>query len=182
MGAEPIILASNDIKLQTKFESYRTQLLWTKELNSEILYFDTERSSDGLFFESIGTVTATNLSSYIFYDNNPNKELNYYRVKGYSESYIFMSNLSVISNINKSDLLLYPMPVNDYLSISLNDLGIKHGTIKIFSQLGNLVYDKTFTENIATIDMRNIYTGIYFMSVSNLDNKTSSKFIKIEKL
>ena len=182
VGAETILLASNDIKLETNFESYRTKLSWTAEFNNDILYFDIGRSSDALFFESIGTVLGTNLPSYIFYDDNPNKELNYYRVKGYSEAYIFMSNLSVISNINKNDLLLYPMPVDDYLKISLEDLSIKHGNIKIFSQLGNLVYDKTFTENIAKIDMRNIYTGIYFISITNLDNKTSSKFIKIEKL
>ncbi len=78
---------------------------------------------------------------------------------------------AVTTNLFSENLLVYPNPVNNLLTIESVDL---IQSIVIFNQLGQQVL---FNINSNTIDVTILHTGIYFTRVTNKDGKTALRKI-----
>ena len=70
------------------------------------------------------------------------------------------------------DLVVYPNPTSDFLYIKTNKISIEK--VFIFDLSGKLL----FTENSKTIDVRNLPSATYVISIKTLDGIKSFKFIK----
>lgn len=72
---------------------------------------------------------------------------------------------------------LYPVPVNETLSITSTD-AIVVQSIAIYDILGQLVIAIPNAKSVATIDVSNLKTGNYFIKVKSNKGTSSKKFIK----
>jgi len=74
---------------------------------------------------------------------------------------------------NNNDLIIYPNPVSDQLSIN-NKLTIYK--ISITDVSGRLVM--TIKENISVINVTNLPSGVYFIKIDTDIGSVTSKFVK----
>ncbi|MFH2141076.1 MAG: T9SS type A sorting domain-containing protein [Bacteroidota bacterium] len=81
------------------------------------------------------------------------------------------------------DLSIYPNPASNYVNIDLADLTKKEVMIFIYDIKGNLIFQELKSANnneeIKTLDIRNLATGIYFISIKSLNNTVIKKLIVI---
>lgn len=153
------------------------------EMNSE--YFTIERKSESdNVFQSIGTVEATGDASsetfYTFIDDAPAAGTNYYRLLQVDAdgSFTYSHIVSAYTPEQHEDIILYPNPVADFLTITAGCNKIE--AIKIFNTAGVMEYSKTgFNEECnISVPVSNLHGGLYYLQIQ-YDGKLSTKqFIK----
>jgi len=90
-----------------------------------------------------------------------------------NESSASTEEVSVLS------ISLYPNPSSDYVKIISSDLS-ETAKINVFDVLGKLTFsDLTDDINNYSLDVSNLKSGIYFITISTKTKSSSNKFIKI---
>ena len=90
-----------------------------------------------------------------------------------NESSASTEEVSVLS------ISLYPNPSSGYVKIISSDLS-ETAKINVFDVLGKLTFsDLTNDINNYTLDVSNLKSGIYFITISTKTKSSSNKFIKI---
>jgi len=90
-----------------------------------------------------------------------------------NESSASTEEVSVLS------ISLYPNPSSDYVKIITSDLS-ETAKINVFDVLGKLTFsDLTDDINNYSLDVSNLKSGIYFITISTKTKSSSNKFIKI---
>lgn len=78
--------------------------------------------------------------------------------------------------IEKADILkdveVYPNPAQDFVYVSTD---INEGTIQILNLLGQQMQTVTITTNVMSIDVSQLKTGIYFVSITSGDTNIVKK-------
>ncbi len=157
----------------------------SQELNSQ--YFAIQRSSDGIHFSQIGRVAAAGNSntqrSYQFFDPNPLKGINYYRLL-----IVDIDNAvkySLVRNVKNPDLtkfILYPNPVKDRLLVDIDAEKTGRGEITITDMNGRHVYKTSVNLqqgiNTIPVNVTLFAKGTYFMKLQTMDNSFMEKFSK----
>ena len=72
---------------------------------------------------------------------------------------------------------MYPNPAQDVVSFSI-PLGIEKATVLIFTSIGQQVLSSEISTNQNTIDISDINSGTYIISVESGGTKNSFKLIK----
>ena len=124
-----------------------------------------ERSTNGVDFSAIGSVSASNAGKYNFADVNPANGAGYYRLKmmEVSGTYKFSQVLLVKSTGNLT-IGLYPNPVANSLTVT----GLKNkSSIRILNMNGQTVMIKNTNSNIISLNVAGYKAGIYKMQISN---------------
>lgn len=145
----------------------------TTEINND--YFTLERSANATLFSEIGTIQGAGNSNTILYynfiDETILKGVNYYRLKqtdfdgSYSYSNIIaLSNNSTKFNIWNSSNILFVKGEKGNLPSSL----------KIYNLLGELVFEKTFEENIS-VKTSTFSSGIYLVKIQTAESTYTQK-------
>lgn len=82
-------------------------------------------------------------------------------------------------NANIRNIKLYPNPTSDFLTLATNSSFAEDGIIKITTMQGQLIQTLNF-QNIPTqtIDLSNLTSGIYILSISTKDLDYQTKIIK----
>ena len=152
------------------------QLSWTARDEQPVKRYTIERSNklDGQF-RAIGSVNSNQAqsSNYIFLDESPLKEGNFYRIKiEYASSKFTYSNVIVIRSNAESTIAAYPNPVKDLLNINIRGNQNQNYRLSIHNNAGQMIYSTT-QQNIqnGTIQYRRdakVKPGLYFLQVSNL--------------
>ena len=116
-----------------------------------------------------GYVVGTNIpnTANIYFDFNPAIVTNTWNTE-------FVTTLST-NSFAFNDLKVYPNPVNNILNISNFE---KIDNLTITNILGQTIFNQTVNDTIATIDLSNVTTGIYFVKLRINDAEQSIKFIK----
>jgi len=157
---------------QFNAEKDNTNTLLTWQTASEINnhYFEVERSSNGVNFESIAKVNGQGnsnvMSAYLYVDEKPFEGENYYRLKQvdfdgtttYSVIKLVSFDSPILSNI-------YPNPSNGNVFVNTQGKGI----IAVYDATGKLVHIQNFTESINSneLSLENLVEGNYFIRVIN---------------
>jgi pectate lyase len=89
--------------------------------------------------------------------------------------YIKTSYALATSDFNKSQVSLYPNPVSDYLNINAN--GQKVLNVKVYSFAGSILKNNVEI-NGGSIDLRNLKTGNYIVSITTDKGTITRKIIK----
>ena len=101
-------------------------------------------------------------------DNSANA-IGYY----YIDNIDFDVPTSIKNIISNNNLNIYPNPVKDL--VAFNNSGLS--TVQIYDVQGKIVYSSKLSSK--TINVENLNSGIYFINVINVENKTfTGKFIK----
>ena len=90
---------------------------------------------------------------------------------------ITANSLGVEKKNIENELVLYPNPVSNILNIKNPD-GMIFKSLKINDVLGKTVYLDRYAEGKNTIDVSNLSSGMYLLSISSEDKTQHSKFYK----
>lgn len=88
-----------------------------------------------------------------------------------------MIDLSTVVTVKENKQLnvsVYPNPANNILYVNSDN----EGTYQIFNILGDNISNGKLSDNLNTIDVSNLKSGVYFINVSNGQAVTKVKFIK----
>ena len=83
---------------------------------------------------------------------------------------------SIAENINDFRIDVFPNPVQDNLSIQIDNI-LSNGQIQLFDMYGKLIQTNSFQQENATIDLSNIASGIYTLKISD-----GEKLIAVKKV
>jgi hypothetical protein len=149
---------------------------WEVGTEVNVSNYELQRSADGNNFETIGTVTANNSSTYQFEDKNPINGVNYYRVKSVDiNGFIQNSSTVKVAAGVKVSLQIVPNPVVDFVNIS----GLSgKGTISIFTIEGKKVIDFIVKGNTVAYNLQQLKTGIYIIQYLDNGDAQTLKMIK----
>lgn len=183
-GTLPIVLSKFSVT-----QSGAVNLVkWTTVFESNMEYFELERSTDGMNFQPINRQQASNTpgtSQYSFADNNFSTGLNYYRLKTveYGGIIEYSVVIRVVTENEATGLKIMPNPVTGNFYLSYPSLERGKVTIEINDITGRLV--RTINENVNK--GQNIiyiqsspdwHAGVYFISVKNKKEIRQVKFVK----
>lgn len=96
------------------------------------------------------------------------------------QSAIGVHELDIISN----NLKIYPQPVTNEVNIQLNlQMDAPFNKYQLYNNFGQLIREEelSFKNHIATITFEDLANGVYFISISNLQNETITKKLVITK-
>ena len=161
---------------------------WTTELESNIEYFEVERSYDGVSFYPINKQDARNdpgTSNYNFSDNSFSPGTVYYRLKMVEHGNIIRYSVTVrtMSGAENTQLRIVPNPVVANFSVIYNSLRDDKVIIQITDIAGRVIH--TLRENVNSgqnvIYLQNLPSwpaGVYFLSIQGRDETKREKFVK----
>jgi subtilisin-like proprotein convertase family protein/putative hemolysin len=166
------------------------KLEWATGTEENTVYFDVQRSKDGINFETIGNVNAAGFSNeaqaYNFDDLHPFIGLNYYRLNlHFGDGVSEFSEVIVLENDDKGrGYSFYPNPAQDEVFYQFSTDAAEKVQIEVIDVLGRILSTKIFTtavgaNNLRT-DMSTLIPGAYNIRVTHLlDGKVhSTKIIK----
>jgi hypothetical protein len=163
------------------FEGRKTargnQLDWavTEQLN--IQRYTVERSSNGINFSAIGSVTANAFADYRydFTDISPLAGINYYRLAIVENGQTTYSNTIRLDSRGQQRVTLAPTPANDKVILQSSDLQLLGTNARLINLSGQPVKTVRITQMPYTLDIRDIPAGYYLLV---LEDNTSLKVIK----
>lgn len=102
---------------------------------------------------------------------------------GATETFLFLDTIVLDTNLSSDDfntssanISIYPNPVNDVVNISSPDFEIQ--TISITDINGRVVKNIKVNNTTTNINVSDLNSGVYFMSVNTLDGNIIKKFVK----
>jgi trimeric autotransporter adhesin len=187
-------VGSLPVKL-TSFSGSKTgsvsSLKWTTatELNND--RFEIQRSTDGLNYQTIGSVNGAsnsyNTINYQFVDETPATGINYYRLnqidRDGSNKLSNVISINFAKQMEQSTISAWPIPATDFITLELNNTQTVKATITILDMVGKVVFEETiFGEESGythPIQVEHFKSGLYYMEVKQENQSTQSiKFIK----
>jgi hypothetical protein len=104
----------------------------------------------------------------------------YWRVKANSGSgsgpfsptmnFVAKSGTSVLDEISKSNITVYPNPTSESIYVKLNDVNMIIDKIIISDGIGNVIESKNINSNYLNLNLNNIPTGVYFLQIYSNNN------------
>ena len=183
-GALPIFLH----KFSVTQNGSSNLVKWTTELESNIEYFELERSENGINYSAIYREDARNTTGpnhYSFADFNFLPGNNFYRLKIVEHGSVIRYSVVVrtISSDELTALRVVPNPVIGNFSLAYQSAEKDRVTIQIRDITGRLVHtlkeDVNKGQNVIYIqNLPNWNSGVYFISVQNKEGIKQAKFIK----
>jgi hypothetical protein len=184
-GPLPVTFAN----VSAKESSGKVGINWSNLTESEINYYEIERSTDGANFTSIGRVApkANDFSSqnYSFSDAAPTAT-GYYRVKAveYAGTYKTSVVLKVSNQITGKAFQVYPNPVqNKVVTIQTGNIGSGVYSAQVVTMSGQVLMNKSLTFQSGSSQSfelpANINPGTYLLRIQNGDtNSVTTLFVK----
>ena len=83
-----------------------------------------------------------------------------------------------INGMETQAISLFPVPANDVLSVSLQNVMLDNTTIDIYSALGALVLSQAIDHKSSVLDVSNLAKGIYVVKVTASSGVLTTRFIK----
>jgi hypothetical protein len=81
-----------------------------------------------------------------------------------------------------NSIVLYPNPSSDMLNVNFNSDATSKVSFEIIDVLGKQIYTENFTaqagNNLHTVSVNNLKTGLYFIKIQNDKSQTIERFIK----
>ncbi len=169
------------VRFSGTIQDKTNELTWSTATEINNKGYDIERSEDAKRWQSVGFVqgkgNSSQLNTYNFTDTDP-LSISYYRLRqiDVNGDFKYSRTINLERNKNKNDVILFPNPASDVLTISMEN---SHNfEIKIYDILGKIVlFEKAETNNI-TLTINHLAKGNYFVELKNGQFITTKKFIK----
>lgn len=182
LGPLPVELI--DFSAQTMQNEVKLTWATANEINND--FFTLERSPDGRTFVAIATITGngttTEISNYTFMDANPERGLNYYRLKQTDfDGQFSYSDLEIVEFGTDETIKIYPTVVENEITIETG--GDLNGELKIIVKdlIGReyLSFTLPSKENKSTFLLNGLTPGSYFVIIFNNETMQTQKIIKL---
>ncbi len=168
------------------FDGYN-KLFWStsSEINNE--FFIVEKSLNGTTFKEIGKVNGSGNSSqiinYEFFDENPYKNISYYRLKqiDYNGQHAYSNTIAIKQSVG-ADAIIFPNPTNNNLNLNIISQESANYNVSIISLSKIIFSESIFVEkgnHIVQLDaFKKLSQGLYFVQIQDEKGNT----IKIDKI
>lgn len=150
------------------------QLTWTVQQQFESVFFDIEKSTDGLHWTSIVTIPSTAFSSkpvtYNAIDRMPLKGSNLYRLRiGSADGSAVYTAVKLVNANNPVTVRLYPNPSANIITVSLAQRPEdSYWSLSLINQTGQVVLQKKYhnSETKICLPVVNYPSGHYILQIS----------------
>jgi hypothetical protein len=181
-GCTYTVLDINLLSFNGLRKNNATVLTWQTASEKNNAGFTIERSTDGYTFEPIGFVKGTNTSTTVkTYDFTDEGLLsigtNYYRL-AWENEFNKTANSKIIAvqtSENKAQIIAFPNPVRDVLTVKLPDFK-SNSTIELTNAQGQIV---ATIENNAQLNVAHLTAGVYFLRAKFDGNTVVQKIVKL---
>jgi hypothetical protein len=82
----------------------------------------------------------------------------------------------------KTDLVIYPNPATEWISLSYADNIYGYGSFKLINLNGDICLTGNFSRNLKRIDVSSLPEGLYFFQVNVLNESTNAQISAAGKL
>ena len=166
-------------------------LNWSTANEANSNRFDIEHSTDGLQFNTIGSVLSKgsnqSVNNYSYTDRSPVKGTNYYRLKQVDLDGKFEVTDVIKIEFNKgtnASLSISPNPViNNNINLSLNNVTPGQYSLLLYNDKGQLLMkqdvDHNGSSNTIKLSLPSSLTkGLYTVQLQNAETKIKAKLLK----
>jgi len=159
-------------------------LKWYATYETNFKLYEVQRSNDGIVFTTIGQVNGRNLANYSFTDNNlPLRGSVYYRIKmvnvdGKSD---YSKTISIQLNAVNSDVLVYPNPTSQKLTIQLQQPLTATDALQVTDLAGRVVMRQQITrgQKAFELNVTGLAPGRYFIRLADGNQVINKSFVVI---
>lgn len=190
VNTKTLVIAQCGAILPVKFNGLNAVLnnnagiiTWKMAEQTNVKLYEVEKSTDGINFNKIATVTNNFLITYSAEDRSLIDGINYYRIKVINNDgkYSYSSIVTLALKGNTGSVRIFPNPVQDRLFIWM-PTDTKVNNVVIFDAVGKRLTQKTITgnsTNVSDMDVRNLPKGVYRIQITSSKNEiTNLSFIK----
>ncbi|MEJ0101584.1 MAG: ELWxxDGT repeat protein [Bacteroidota bacterium] len=188
-GYHPIPIPLTLLQFKGSILNDQALLEWKTAAEVDTKNFIIEKSSDGFYFYSIGTVSAFNqngVHDYTFRDESLPGEgaVVYYRLKqvDIDERFTYSNVIRITVTNRRSSADLYPNPVKDVATLQVS---IPHAeTIgwELIDNSGKILQDQTLSlqqgKSYVTINTSGLIPGLYYIQVKSTQVRQFIKLVK----
>ncbi len=163
-------------------ENGMVMLNWVTTNEKNNLYFEIERSSDGIIFSSIGKVngngTSTDIFNYTYYDKNSLEGVVYYKLKQVDINGKSVDSKIVTVNLNNQTFIkIAPNPFSE--EVVINTFENKIVAVKVFDMTGKMVlYREAIDTGLVPLG-QNLQPGTYVFEINIGTSFYRYKIIKL---
>ena len=161
------------------------RLQWQVDNEMNVLSYEVERSADGLRFNSISMLPATNSVKYFYDDVLTNyQSFFYYRLKTVDQDGNYnYSPVILIRRNGKAGLVVLGTPVSTQLDLLITVTGNSKGQINVYDAAGKLLRKETMTlangQNKYTVrNLNALPAGTYIVEAITNNQRWRQRFIK----
>lgn len=166
----------------------RIVIEWTTASETNNDYFIIERSENASDFKPIAKIKGVGNNSYdnkyLCFDELPNSDIVYYRLKqvDYDGTFSYSSIVSVLSRNSTLNINVFPNPFSDFVVVQIDKFYHLNNTeIRVVNYLGQVVKSFYIEGNKnELIDLSDIEDGIYILDIPNFNN-SKVKVVKYSK-
>ncbi len=165
------------------------QLKWTTFTGVAMDHYDVERSSDGVNFRKIGSISALGAeisTNFSYMDLTAEKNSNFYRLAMVDNdgNYIYSKAITVSADIKGISVsVVYPNPFSKRVQVKINADKTEQISIKVFDNAGAVVHTQMATvyygeNNIVIQNVAELPGGVYFLEVTGDHRSMKTKLMK----
>ena len=151
-------------------------LKWETEFEINISHYEIEMGNSIFDFETYVRVNPNNLLEYKTTDYYPIIGTNFYRLKIWNNENVFHYTAPVMVdfNVEGDDVLLYPNPAKDAVSLSIKNVVDEKIIFRLYNLNGALVLKRTWLAGLNNyfneqIIVSGFVKGVYFYEIVNGD-------------
>jgi hypothetical protein len=174
----PLAVVMGDVRVSC--EGGSPVLNWETYSEYGLAYFNILLSNDGVNYSSfkIFQGEGTNTSGANYSLNLPiSNELMYVKINEIDQNGNKIFYGSYTYNCENDELLIYPNPIDNYISIVTSSFGF--ATIRIFDGLGRIIYNEVSDLSSPKTINIDLSKGVYFLELSDLSKSKMLKFTKL---
>ncbi len=150
------------------------QLDWQTVLEIDNEYFEVERSTNAVDWETIkrikGAEHSNSIINYQTIDKTPYNGISYYRLQQKDkDGKYYYSNIEKVQVKTDNQIQIFPNPAKEYINVYSNNNMVKN--IRILCLTGqdvtSITTDNKVSKTYIEIDISGLHEGIYFIEIDN---------------
>lgn len=159
-----------------------TRISWVTSQEANSREFVIERSKNGFSWSSVGAIAATGNSNavrnYSFVDNNPEKGINFYRLKMLDADNKFTTSETKSVLFSNSDVVLItPNPASSFVNIYMSKNNTSLSQIIVTDANGKVVNNVRTADQTYLLQTGNYTKGLYVIKVIGAESTSTQKVI-----
>ncbi len=162
----------------------KVRMDWVQQ-SFNISYFDIEKSTDDVHFESIKSIPTSANNYHVAYDDAPTEGVSFYRLKihlmnGQTQS----TNPQKVNYEKMADFTVFPNPASEDIYIDLKKYADKAVNITISDVAGQIILNKIIEKAHSEpqrLDISSLKNGTYFIALKCKNRRDVVRKIQILK-
>jgi hypothetical protein len=160
----------------------RNRVDWMTSDEKEVGRFEVERSADAKSYESIGEKAAQGkAANYSYWDEQPLKGMNYYRLKMYEKNGAFSYSDVVkafVTGAGAFEVEAYPNPATEVVHVKVNGVQGTGATLTLLDATGKLVRIVKMNGAEEQISLNGLASGVYLLKYTDADHQQTLRVNK----